>query len=101
MAEPLNPFQLVPETHKSSAELTQLLAEDFHLERHCQVMSVLNSGPLTAERVVDAAVLAIEDDVAIGLCLAVVQDEETTFRCQVQFSPHSTELVGNPRWIRN
>lgn len=64
-------------------------------------MAALNSGPLMAERVVDAEVLAIEDDMAIGLCLAVEQDREITFRCQVQFYPNTTELVGNPKWIRN
>lgn len=77
-----------------------MTVEDFQLERHCQAMAIVSRGPLTAEHVIDAEVLAIEDDIAIGICLAVEQDKEMTFRCQIQFLPHSTELANHPRWMR-
>jgi hypothetical protein len=76
-----------------------LTLEDFEIERHCRVLRVLSQGPLNAQRVIDADVLAIEDDVAIGICLAEMSGKQRTLRCQVQFQPQSTELVGHPRWV--
>lgn len=76
-----------------------MTVEDFETERHCRVLGVLSQGPLNAQRVIDADVLAIEDNIAIGICLAEMSGEQRTLRCQLQFQPQSTELVGHPRWM--